>query len=623
MPQGQFKLADAKPIGQFKLADAASTQPEVKQEGPESTSGLFGYLKGIYNFSPGPLIADVFTDSNEQRKKAADLAAKGQYGQAIVASLKSAPSAQVLRVLGNMGRAQWEELKQGWEGVKAGEPAAAFGHGLAGLTPLVGPAAAAVVDKAKEGNYAEAAGMGTMLAAPGLIKAGRSALSAVKGRGLPPVSNTVATDLAFADRQGIPIDAATRTDSNIVRQTQKHASNTLGGAPVAERFQAEQAGALDATGRRLAAQVSPTQASPVSATRAVVTKLQTVIGDFNKAEATAYADLDQMFQKNQQVRSARPGQPFRKMEGPVDITSVRNSVRPLYDQLLREKELTGALQGAKGRALVKLDAIMRGPDFVPFSVADSARSALLEIVRGRGDRQFMNAGESVASRLAGELDARIKSAASQAGGQKALDTLRRGRDAVVEKYGAQDVLDMLSSDEPGKVFQELTARKDTALYRLEAVKKLAPAEIPTVARAFIEQLIDKATDEGGFKRADGLYADWMKLGDESKRVLFGSKTAELDSFFRLAKKIATNPNPSGTAYAMTATNVLASVPGYVLARILYSPGGARVLTNVLSTSPLRAAQNVGFASELAGMAGLAPGRVPALASGMTDAEAKK
>ncbi|MCA1671434.1 MAG: hypothetical protein LC799_04270 [Actinobacteria bacterium] len=69
-----------------------------------------------------------------------------------------------------------------------------------------------------------------------------------------------------------------------------------------------------------------------------------------------------------------------------------------------------------------------------------------------------------------------------------------------------------------------------------------------IARAYLEGLLEKATNEGGFKGGLGLHRDWQKLGTETKKVLFRNPALvrDLDHFFLLAKRLDESPNPSGS-----------------------------------------------------------------------------
>ena len=84
--------------------------------------------------------------------------------------------------------------------------------------------------------------------------------------------------------------------------------------------------------------------------------------------------------------------------------------------------------------------------------------------------------------------------------------------------------------------------------------KVAPDELPKIGRAFLDNLMGQATAEGGFGHAKKLYADWQRVGPDTKRLLFKDPALvrDLDSFFLLAKRLSDTPNPSGTALTLNA-----------------------------------------------------------------------
>ncbi|MCL5743780.1 MAG: hypothetical protein M1541_07610 [Acidobacteria bacterium] len=150
-------------------------------------------------------------------------------------------------------------------------------------------------------------------------------------------------------------------------------------------------------------------------------------------------------------------------------------------------------------------------------------------------------------------------------------------------------------DEPVNAFNRLVEPKDASIERLRTIQKLAPQEIPKIGRSWLEQEFKEARGEGGFNHSDRLWSDWQNLGTQTKTVLFGSPSMirSLDNFFLLAKKIAENPNPSGSAlvgsltggviYAFEhpQTGVPMMIGAGALAKLLHSPRGAQALMNGL------------------------------------------
>jgi hypothetical protein len=275
----------------------------------------------------------------------------------------------------------------------------------------------------------------------------------------------------------------------------------------------------------------------------------------------------------------------------VDVRPVKQSLQPLYLQLKREAELV-PLMGDKGRALTALDRLVHGPDHVPLSIADAAASDLKAMARV-DEPALRSAGEGKAAFAVRELERAIQTRA-RAAGPEVADALEFGRSATRGKYQVADILDQIKT-EPVRAFDQLTQQRDGGVGLLRKIQDVAPGQIPVLGRAKLEQMLDLATERDRFDHADKLYADWQKLGDQTKQMLFGKDLVpELDKFFLLAKRIAENPNPSGTAPTLLkmgeavgiVTHPLATLPASLtmgaLARVLYTPRGVKALTKLLS-----------------------------------------
>lgn len=288
------------------------------------------------------------------------------------------------------------------------------------------------------------------------------------------------------------------------------------------------------------------------------------------------------------------GAKYKTVLLPVDTTAAKTQLRPIYEQLMREKDIAPAM-GAKGRALVALDRFMRAPDHAPVSIVDAALSDLKALSRETDGR-----GQGVVKQAVKAIDAAVQFAVAQAG-PEATRALRDGRAATSAHYQALDVLDRLRA-EPVQAYRQMTAPKDAGIDLLRTVQREAPQAMPDVARAYLDDLLNTATAEGGFKRTDKLWADWQKLGGATKKALFpkAGQTEALDQFFLLAKRIGENPNPSGSGFhvaktgeiVLLLTNPTAGVPltltGTVLAKALHSPAVVKALTQGLQLSRSKA-----------------------------------
>jgi hypothetical protein len=277
---------------------------------------------------------------------------------------------------------------------------------------------------------------------------------------------------------------------------------------------------------------------------------------------------------------------------PVDIAPTRAALRPIYDDLVRENALA-PLQGGKRTALVALDRLVNAPDSVSLSTADAALGDLKALARGASMPELRTQGQGIAARAVAQLERQVTNAAVKAGGHVYAE-LQTGRAATRAKYAAADVLEELHS-EPVRAFRQATLAKDAGIVRLNELAKLAPSEIEMIGRAYLDDLLTKAGEEGGFSHGARLFADWQRLGTKTKGLLFKdpSLVRDLDHFFLLAKRLADNPNPSGTAFQLTRTgeaaliltNPAAGVPltiaGAGLSKLLHSPRAVRLMTQGL------------------------------------------
>jgi hypothetical protein len=305
---------------------------------------------------------------------------------------------------------------------------------------------------------------------------------------------------------------------------------------------------------------------------------------------------------------------------PVDLRPAKEALAPIYQELMREAEITPPM-GGKGRALATLDRLMKGPDDAPLSVVDGALSDLKKL--SRPDAQGMRtAGAGAAAQAVKQLDDWVKVTAENAG-PEALSALEAGRAATVAKYDTAGILKALEGNRkaPVRVAGKLLAAQDTAVDQLRQVAKHAPQELPKLGRAFLDRLLERATAEGGFKHADAIASKWEKLGAETKRLLYRDPAhiAELDKFFRLARMTAKSANPSGTAHTYAAGHAIAEgtalLAGTIepmtaaatiagpaaLSKLLHSPAGVRLLTEGYRIPLRNAARRSAWAAEVAAL----------------------
>lgn len=315
----------------------------------------------------------------------------------------------------------------------------------------------------------------------------------------------------------------------------------------------------------------------------------------------------------------------------VNLADAKAALRPLYDELQREREITGNLMGPKGRAAVALESLMTGPDFAPLTTVDAALGPIKALTRGAPMKQLRDRGQGLASKVVGELETAVRERAQSAGPEVA-QALSEGRAATRMKYQTADVMKRLTGArvpfEPQRIFNALTSRRDSGIDRLRALQREAPDALPDVARAYLEEAIGRAQGAGGIlEHSRALWSSWEKLGPETRARLFPGEgqIKALNDYFTLVKKMGENPNPSGTASVMQAgLSPHKILPRAILARVLYAPEGPQRLmrATLMLKSPSKPARAAALA-ELARaveVAGIARETIPALAA---DAETQE
>jgi hypothetical protein len=325
--------------------------------------------------------------------------------------------------------------------------------------------------------------------------------------------------------------------------------------------------------------------SRVDAGQNVVTGLTDRIQALDLEANTAYGVLQTIEADPRNIRSvvARAGEPAAPMPMPVDLRQAKVQLRPLFTRLAREKDLVGVLQGKKGQALVALDKLVNGDDFAPASVVDDALGDLKAMSRGADLPELRTESQGAAALAVRSLETTLRDTVARAG-PRATQALEDGRRATRTKWEIADVRDLFNVDEPGGVFQKLVNTKDRSIGLLQKVEAASPGQLPHIGRAVLEDMIETATAEGGFAHADKLWADWRRLGPETKRLLFGSHVQDLDNFFLLAKQVGKSPNASGTALMLEAGKVSKIPLSYLVAKLAYSPGAVRALSRGVSLS---------------------------------------
>lgn len=326
--------------------------------------------------------------------------------------------------------------------------------------------------------------------------------------------------------------------------------------------------------------------------RAVITPDTDLIDLLHKGAMGPAAEIGGNVERYLQAVGVQPGvqwwnegAPAQHVPMAVDLSTVKDAVRPIHAKLAAEAKLVPLQSGSgKGTAFVALDRLLNGPDVAPLSVADAALSDLKRMARST-DPNLRTVGQGIAARTVDALHREVGAAAERAG-PEAVSALEEGRTATKAKYAAADVLQRLAgragTKSPVAAFRGLTAQGDLGLATLRDTLKQSPDSKPLIARAVLDRVVDMAD------KPQTALTQWQKLGPDTKQALFTPEhTKAIDDFLLLRKKIADNPNPSGSGiYAMKGGELAAVMGGHIaytltapmVSALLHSELGTRLLT---------------------------------------------
>lgn len=424
-----------------------------------------------------------------------------------------------------------------------------------------------------------------------------------------------AAAVGWMKANNIPVDAATATGNPVVRNVQSLLAHTIGPADKAKSFMTEQKGALQAVGEGLAEKFSLkaaqeatgesfvekpiTSATPETAGAGIRKGLEDSVSDLSTKASGAYTRLRNIEEsatpetvqtgtREGSVIDPSTGKPTqipvtKQITAPVDLSGMKQALTPIEKQL---SEVLTPAQQQFSKGLTAIRGVLNAPDSIPASVADQTLSGLKAIMREDVPPQTKFLIGKVIDQMSPQVDAAVAKL-----GPSATQALQDGRSLTQAKYAAKGTLDSLN-DEPVKLYGQLTQAKDANINLLRDVASKAPDAIPAVGRSVLDGLIDKAYAEVDSAKPGTALTEWNKLGPSTKAILFKDPKliGDLDNFFNASKMVAKNPNPSGSGFiaGLTADGTLAvtaphiAVPYIIgrsaLGRMLYSPGGAKLLT---------------------------------------------
>lgn len=427
------------------------------------------------------------------------------------------------------------------------------------------------------------------------------------------LDNAESSAVQFGDKNGIPLDTATRTGNTVARNAQRILQDSPGVSGFAKNARKAQASAMENTGESIIKSLGNVgtaktpELSGQGIRDALEAKIKKLGSDANNAyqkvrEAEALPENSKpvvvghnenhsglLDANGNQIRST--SEVTRNVALPVDSEPIRQSVKPALDRM---ESLMPEAQRQGSRALNVMRGIMNGERYQPLSSMEENLGALKA-----AQREAPNANTS---RLIGNAIKAMQDQVDQTASSYGLsDSLENGRAITKQKYDTIAVLDKLKT-EPVQLFNQITTSKDLGIDLLRDVDKHAPEALPEVGKSYMQGLMDKAFGEAGTAKPGTALTEWNKLGPETKKLLFKDPGTikDIGDYFTLAKRVAENPNPSGTAVvgqlmfdgSLAIHSPHLAVPYIVgkaaLGRILLSPGGAKALTTGL-TVPLRGA----------------------------------
>lgn len=604
-----------------------STKPAVAQ--PEG-SGAGRFFSNLWDKSVGGFI--------DTGKAVGDLAVQGARAATGQVVNPNGPGGQALANITaghiEQGKKMAQSVSKAVEAVSKGNIKEAlshytegFGHGLATVAPVFGPAAAGIGEQAggetgrmdKFGNVVEsgkapdiagaaggAAGLlGTTLA-PRAIAAAAPKIAgpiadAVKVRNtLNPVEQSA---VDFLDERGVPTNVGTRTGNKFVKALQATTQNSPLGAQTAAEFNRGTEAGLQRVGGELAQEAHPAPATPESVGRAVPAQMDKTIENLSLQRDAAYEKAWQgrqnpAFDEEVPVRTKRvpvvdaEGKPTGFMERqpvmdyvnmPVDVRDLKVQAAPLLDEM----QWMPAAERSASAGFAALTKLVKGDDFIPAWAAEKGLSGLKTMARLDEKTGVRNTGQGIAASLIPDLQKGIDAAVAKTGDQ-ALQGLKAGRETHAQVMDVEDVARQLRAKEPVQNFGRMVWPKDTGIDFLRQVQELAPEQMPAAGRAYVQQLVDKATREGGLGKTQGILNQWRDLGPETKQILYPDPKlrASLDNFWKAADMVTQNPNPSGTALVASATSInpLRWAAGYLGSKLFFNPKGIALLTEAIQPS---------------------------------------
>jgi len=482
-----------------------------------------------------------------------------------------------------IGAAQDAVRQKMAQSAKDGDYVTAARHLVNYLIPMLGPGLDESGDLAQKGEWGRATGqtIGTaiQMAAPEVLRAVAPQIPLSPRVGPQSRLNPIeAQNQAWLDQKGIDTSLSMQTGSKTARNLEGSVQNDIGGAGYAADAREATRQQIQGQAQQELDQIYPQPVTPGEAGGAVLGKFKADIrqldADANTSYKSAYRverDPRNVKQVPKQVRTQNgweevvdpnTNQPVMEdMQLPVDMRPMKMALGPVARQYARTLSDT---QAHASLGLKTMRDIIAGPDYKSLSQAEMDLGLLKKAAKQeRGMAELRNESQGLAAYSVGQFQQDIDSTMATAhGGQQGLADLQAGRAATAKKwsiyeqtkkFGKPNIEDL----EPMSVYNKLTGDKDIRDTFLKRIRAMAPAEMPKVGRALMQEIVDRVFRKGGINHEEQALNAWDAIGPEARKVFFRDPKLinDLNETMMALNRIAKEPNPSGSGYIIALNNL--------------------------------------------------------------------
>ena len=412
----------------------------------------------------------------------------------------------------------------------------------------------------------------------------------------------------YLQEQGVPLTGFQQTGNRYLGAMEASTAHTPLGSQRAREFHAGTQEAMADVAGELAGKSHPEPVTPYEAGQATTGMLNKSIAELHGQESQAYkaawehagkpeydrevvvkTETEPLYDEAGEPTGERQVPTYKVVNMPVDVQWMKEIAR---EEIPNYKFMPAAEQ-SQSAAYSIYKALLKMDNFITAKQAEKMLQGFKAEAGYGSNAATRNESEAAAARIIPRLQKSIDAAVAETG-RDAVIGLQEGRKLHAEKKGIEEITKKLR-EEPVEAFNQLSRMKDGGVDFLKRVAKEAPDALPKIARAYLDNLFEQATKEGGWVRADGVFRQWDKLGDQTKGMLFPDGQARaLDRFFLASKITAERMNTSGTALVKAAQeaglNPLKWLQGKFAGDILFSPRGIKFLTGIAQNPPRNSAE---------------------------------